>query len=131
MAFGYALANVCNLTILMPEEIPQLNPENGVEPNFESSKSHAKQAAEQFRSAAEAKARDLREKAEAKAQEFRSAAEEKYQEIRHKAESKYEEARARARTLQEDGEAYIKENPLKAVGTALVAGFMVGLLMRR
>jgi ElaB/YqjD/DUF883 family membrane-anchored ribosome-binding protein len=35
------------------------------------------------------------------------------------------------RTLQDDGEAYIRENPTKAVLTAVAAGFVLGLMFRR
>ena len=54
---------------------------------FESSKSHAAQAAEDLRAAAEAKATELRAVEEAKAQEYRS-----------RAEQAYSDARTRART---------------------------------
>jgi ElaB/YqjD/DUF883 family membrane-anchored ribosome-binding protein len=37
----------------------------------------------------------------------------------------------RARGLQDDGEDYIRENPLQAVGIALAAGFIIGLILRR
>ncbi len=117
-------------TAHMPEKL-QSDPEGSAEANFESSKAHAKQAAEELRAAAEAKARELREKAESKAQELRTTAETKYYEFRDKAEHTYDEARTRARTLQEDGEAFIRENPTQAVCTALVAGLFLGLLMRR
>src|SRR5439155_14942341 len=75
---------------------------------FESGKTHAKQAAEDLRAAAEAKAQELRSTAEAKAQELRG-----------RAEQTYGEYRDRARTLREDGEQYIRENPTRAVLTAL------------
>ena len=115
----------------MPDETtPNIN-EPSPKPSFESAKAHAKEAADELRAASEAKARELREKATAKAQEFRQTAEAKVHEFREKAEHTYGEARARARTLQEDGEAYIRENPAKAVLTALAAGFVIGLLLRR
>jgi ElaB/YqjD/DUF883 family membrane-anchored ribosome-binding protein len=83
-------------------------------------KAHVKQAAE-----------DLRAAAQAKAQELRGRAEEYYDQARHRAEDYYGEARQRARTLQDDGEAYVRENPMRAVVTALGAGFVLGLLFRR
>jgi ElaB/YqjD/DUF883 family membrane-anchored ribosome-binding protein len=115
----------------MPEEPSQSKPESGATPNLESAKAHAKEAADHLRAAAEAKAHELREKAEAKAQEFRATAEAKVHEFREKAEHTYGEARARSRTLQEDGEAYIRENPTKSVITALTAGLLLGLILRR
>ena len=116
--------------------------EAGSEPSFETAKAHAKEAAEHLRSAATAKARELREKAGAKASElrekaeekvheFRETAEEKVHDFREKAEHTYGEARSRSRTFQDDGEAYIRENPTKAVLTALAAGFVLGLIMRK
>jgi ElaB/YqjD/DUF883 family membrane-anchored ribosome-binding protein len=95
------------------------------------SKEHFKSAAEDLRAAAEAKAREFRGTAEAKAKEFRETAGAKADEFRGRAEQSYGEARERVRTLQEDGEAYIRENPTKAVLTAVVAGFLLGLVFRR
>lgn len=77
--------------------------------NLESSKTHVKQAAEEFRAAASATAEDLR----------------------GRAEHAYSDARDRARTLQEDGEQYVRQNPTKAVLTALAAGFVLGVVFRR
>jgi ElaB/YqjD/DUF883 family membrane-anchored ribosome-binding protein len=87
---------------------------------LDATKDHVRQAAEEFRSAAEAKARDLR-----------SAAENKANELRDRAEHAYGEARERARTFQEDGEDYVRENPTRAVLTAVAAGFVLGLIIRR
>jgi len=87
---------------------------------FESGKSHAKQAAD-----------DLRAAAEQKAAEFRAAAESKAQEFRGKAGEAYDQARQRARSLQEETEAYVRENPLRGVLTALGVGFVLGLLFRK
>jgi len=87
---------------------------------FESGKTHAKQAAEDLRAAAEEKASQFRGVAEAKAQEFRG-----------KAEDAYSQARTRARSLQEEGEAYVRENPVRGVMTALGVGFLLGLVFRR
>jgi ElaB/YqjD/DUF883 family membrane-anchored ribosome-binding protein len=87
---------------------------------FESGKAHAAQAAEDLRAAAEAKAQALRAAAEAKAQVLRG-----------RAEQAYTDARSRARTFREDGEHYIRENPTRAVLTALGVGFVLGLIFRR
>ncbi|MGF1655996.1 MAG: YqjD family protein [Verrucomicrobiales bacterium] len=81
---------------------------------------HIKQAADSFRHAAGLKANEIRSAAEGKAAEFRSAAEQKAQELQ-----------ARAQTLQEDTETYVRSNPLRAVGTALGVGFVLGLIFRR
>ena len=41
------------------------------------------------------------------------------------------ETKQRLRTLREDGEDYVRENPMKAVMTALGIGFVLGLIFRR
>jgi ElaB/YqjD/DUF883 family membrane-anchored ribosome-binding protein len=87
---------------------------------FESGKAHALHAAEDLRAAAEAKAQELRQVAESKAHDLRG-----------RAEQAYGEARTRVRTLREDGEQYVRENPLRAVLTALGIGFVFGLIFRR
>jgi ElaB/YqjD/DUF883 family membrane-anchored ribosome-binding protein len=87
---------------------------------FESGKTHAVHAAEDLRAAAEAKAQELRAVAEAKAHEYRG-----------KAEHAFDEARVKARTFREDGEQYIRENPTRAVFTALGIGFVLGIIFRR
>lgn len=101
----------------MPDET-ELN--DSAAASVESGKSHARHAADDFRAAAEAKVAELRSTAEAKAQEFRG-----------KAEHAYAEASTRARTLREDGEQYVRENPTRAVLTALGAGFVLGIIFRK
>ena len=76
---------------------------------FESSKMHARKAAE-----------DLRDAAGAVAGEYRG-----------KAEHAWGDARTRARTFQDDAEEYVRENPTKAIFTALGVGFVLGLIFRR
>jgi ElaB/YqjD/DUF883 family membrane-anchored ribosome-binding protein len=76
---------------------------------FESSKTHVRQAAEDLRTAAT----DI-------AGQYRG-----------KAEEAWGQAQDRVRTFQEDGEAYVRENPTKAVFTALGIGFVLGIIFRR
>jgi ElaB/YqjD/DUF883 family membrane-anchored ribosome-binding protein len=76
---------------------------------LESSKTHARRAAEDLKSAATSMAEDYRDKAT----------------------QAWDEARVRVRTLQEDGEEYVRENPMRAVFTALGIGFVLGLIFRR
>jgi ElaB/YqjD/DUF883 family membrane-anchored ribosome-binding protein len=76
---------------------------------LESSKTHARQAAE-----------DLRTAATQMAGEYRG-----------KAEQAWEDASGRVRTFQEDGEQYVRDNPTKAVFTALGIGFVLGIVFRR
>jgi ElaB/YqjD/DUF883 family membrane-anchored ribosome-binding protein len=87
---------------------------------LESSKQHARRAAE-----------DLKSAAGAIAGEYRGKAEQKWGEARGKAEQAWGDARDRARTFQEDAEQYVRENPTKAIFTALGIGFVLGLIFRR
>jgi ElaB/YqjD/DUF883 family membrane-anchored ribosome-binding protein len=87
---------------------------------LESSKTHARKAAE-----------DLKSAAGAVAGEYRGKAEEAWEGARGKAEQAWDDARSRARTFQEDAEEYVRENPTKAVFTALGIGFVLGLIFRR
>ena len=87
---------------------------------FESSKTHVRKAAEDLRSAAGVMAEDLKSAAGAMAGEYRD-----------KAEQVWGDARERVRTLQDDGEQYVRENPTKAVFTALGIGLVLGLIFRR
>ena len=87
---------------------------------FESSKMHARQAAE-----------DLRDAAGAIAGEYRGKAEQAWTGARGKAEQAIGDARTRARTFQDDAEEYVRENPTKAIFTALGVGFVLGLIFRR
>ena len=109
----------------MAEENKSATPSSGAVPaaaqnKFESSKTHVRQAAEDFKSAAGVVADEWKSVAGAKAEEYRG-----------KAEQAWDDARERARTLQDDGEQYIRENPTKAVFTALAIGFVLGLIFRR
>jgi ElaB/YqjD/DUF883 family membrane-anchored ribosome-binding protein len=62
---------------------------------------------------------------------LKSAAGAMAEEYKDKAEQVWEDARERVRTLQDDGEQYVRENPTKAVFTALGIGFVLGLIFRR
>lgn len=84
-----------------------------------------------IKAAASAKADDLKAAASAKADEFRGAANAKAEELRGKAEDAWDDAKVRARTLQEDGEAYVRENPTRAIVGAVAAGFILGLILRK
>jgi len=87
---------------------------------LQSSKEHARKAAEDLKSAAGAFAED-----------YRGKAEQAWGEARGKAEQAWGDAWDRARTFQEDAEQYVRENPTKAVFTALGIGFVLGLIFRR
>jgi ElaB/YqjD/DUF883 family membrane-anchored ribosome-binding protein len=87
---------------------------------LESSKTHARKAAE-----------DLRDAAGALAGEYRGKAEEAWDQARDKAEHAWGDAKVRVRSFQEETEQYVRENPTKAVFTALGIGFVLGLIFRR
>src|SRR6266404_2095296 len=76
---------------------------------LQSGKEHARRAAEDLKSAAGAFA----------------------EEYRGKAEQAWGDATDRVRTFQEDAEQYVRENPTKAIFTALGIGFVLGLIFRR
>lgn len=65
------------------------------------------------------------------ADEFKSAAGAVADEYRGKAEEVWNDARYRVRSYQEDSEQYVRENPTKAVFSALGIGFILGLIFRR
>ncbi|MFV1995558.1 MAG: YqjD family protein [Verrucomicrobiales bacterium] len=110
--------------------------------NLQASKSHALQAAEELRAAAGAKASQLKEAAETRARQFKDVASDKAEHLREvasdratqvkgKAEGGWEDTRTRARDLHAETEDYVRENPTKAVLTALGVGFFIGLIFRR
>jgi ElaB/YqjD/DUF883 family membrane-anchored ribosome-binding protein len=76
---------------------------------LQSSRTHARQAAEDLKSAAGVIA----------------------EEYRGKAEQAWDDAKDRVRTFQQDADQYVRQNPTKAVFTALGVGFILGLIFRR
>src|SRR5437762_1307608 len=91
----------------------------------------ARQAAEDLRDAAGAIAGEYRGKAEQAWNDARGKAEQAWTGARGKAEQAIGDARTRARTFQDDAEEYVRENPTKAIFTALGVGFVLGLIFRR
>ena len=65
------------------------------------------------------------------AENLRSAAGAVAEEYRGRAEEVWQDASTRVRTFQEDTEQYVRDNPTKAVLTALGIGFVLGLIFRR
>ncbi len=86
---------------------------------------------EQARAKATEVAGDLKAKATEVADEFKHVASVKAEEFKAQAGEVYEHARQRARTVHEDAEEYVRTKPREAVFTALAAGFVVGLMIRR
>jgi len=64
------------------------------------------------------------------AEALESAAANVTEDYRDKAEQSWDETRVRVRTWQNEGEEYVRENPMKAVFTALGIGFVLGLMIR-
>ena len=53
------------------------------------------------------------------------------EEYRGRAETAWNDAVSRVRGFQDDSEKYVRENPTKAVFTALGLGFVLGMIFRR
>jgi ElaB/YqjD/DUF883 family membrane-anchored ribosome-binding protein len=53
------------------------------------------------------------------------------EEYRGRAETVWNDALGRVRDFQDDSEKYVRENPTKAVFTALGVGFVLGMIFRR
>ena len=91
----------------------------------------ASATAGELRSAAGAKADEIRSAATAKADAWREMANAKAEEFRGRAEDAWGDARLKARSYQEDGEAYVRENPARAVLLGVAAGFVLATLIRK
>ncbi len=65
------------------------------------------------------------------AEDFKSVAGAFAGEYRGKAEEAWNDASDRVRSFQDDAEQYVRENPTKAICTALGVGFVLGLIFRR
>ena len=65
------------------------------------------------------------------AEDLRSAAGAMADEYRERGKEVLDDALHRARTFQDDSKQYVRENPTKAVFTALGVGFVLGLIFRR
>jgi len=65
------------------------------------------------------------------AEDFKSVAGAVAGEYRGKAEDYWNDASQRVRSFQDDAEEYVRENPTKAIFTALGVGFVMGLIFRR
>ena len=65
------------------------------------------------------------------AEDFRSSAGAVATEYRGRLEEIRDDALDRIRSFQDDGKQYVRENPTRAVFTALAVGFVLGLIFRR
>jgi uncharacterized protein YjbJ (UPF0337 family)/ElaB/YqjD/DUF883 family membrane-anchored ribosome-binding protein len=73
----------------------------------------------------------VREKASEIAGEVRAKATAAAHEVKAQAGVAYDQARQQATSVWHDGEEYIRQNPRESLITALFAGFVAGLLIRR
>ena len=92
---------------------------------------HLRAAAGDLKEAASAKVENIRQVAGQKADELRGAAQGKAQELRGAAESAWSDARSQAESWQAEGEAYVRDNPTKAVLIALGFGLLLGFRLRK
>lgn len=88
-------------------------------------------AVEQAKARATEVAGGVRTRATEIASDVRHAAGEKAEELRAQAGEVYETAARHVSTMRGDGEEYIRHNPRESLITALAAGFVLGLLLRR
>jgi ElaB/YqjD/DUF883 family membrane-anchored ribosome-binding protein len=65
------------------------------------------------------------------AEDLGSAAGAMADEYRERGKEVLDDAIHRVRSFQDDGKEYVRENPTKAVFTALGVGFVLGLIFRR
>jgi len=98
---------------------------------LDTGKKHAQEAIGVGKEHLSAAAKDLGDAAAAKYDDLRTQATQVAQEYRGKAQSALSDASVAAHNFQGETESYIRENPLKAVGIALGAGFVLGLILRR
>ena len=97
----------------------------------QSGNDNLKDAAGDIKEAAKAKVEDFRQAAGQKADELGEAAQSKAQELRGTAESAWSDASSQVKSWQAEGEAFVRDNPSKAVLIALGVGLLLGSLLRK
>jgi len=80
--------------------------------------------------AAENKLESNRAQAQRAAEALESATAKVAEDYRDEADKSWDETKVRVRTWQEDGEDYVRENPIAALGIAVAAGYVLSMLMR-
>jgi ElaB/YqjD/DUF883 family membrane-anchored ribosome-binding protein len=92
---------------------------------------HLRAAAGDLKEAAGARVENIRQAVEQKADELRGAAQGKAQELRGAAESAWSDTKSQAKSWHAEGEAYVRDNPTKAILIALGVGVLLGVLLRK
>ena len=103
------------------------NPEEAAK----SGQDHLLEAAGNFKEDASAKVEISVKPRGNKADQLRAAAHDKAQELRGAAESAWSDTKSQAKSWRAEGEAYVGDNPTKAVLIALGVGVLFGLLFRK
>lgn len=94
-------------------------------------KERAVESAHSFRDTAAERANQFRAAASEKASAFRAAASDKASQFKDTANEQWHDTRVKAKELHVTAEDYIRQNPTKCVLSALGAGFLIGLIVRR
>ncbi len=94
-------------------------------------KDRAVETAQQFRDTATERATQFKASATEKANAFKNTATDKAQHLKDSANEQWQDTRVKAKEMHITAEDYIRENPTKCVLSALGAGFIIGLIVRR
>ncbi len=94
-------------------------------------KDRAIETAQHFRDSAAERASQFKAAASEKAIAFKSVATDKAHHLKESATEHWQDTRVKAKELHITAEDYIRENPTKCVLSALAAGFLIGLIVRR
>ena len=86
---------------------------------------------EDFRETAAERATQFKAAASEKATAFKAAATDKASQLKDTANEQWQDTRVKAKELHVTAEDYIRQNPTKCVLSALGAGFLIGLIVRR
>ncbi len=94
-------------------------------------KDRAVESAQHFRETTTERASQFKAQATEKAQAFKNVASERADQFKEAASGQWQDTRVKAKEFQATAEEYIRENPTKSVLSALAAGFLIGLIVRR
>ena len=94
-------------------------------------KDRALESVHHLRESATERASQLKATATEKAAVFKTVATDKAQHLRESATEQWQDTRLKAKEMHVTAEDYIRQNPTKCVLSALGAGFLIGLIVRR